>query len=74
MNPFEIFETKEIEKVSKVIGELENRDYTKDEWIKMENSVLEDIMSNSHKNGDIDRARDNFNDVLNKIESCREKI
>lgn len=73
MNPFEIFDSKEISKVSKVVGELENRNYTNDEWCKIENNILEDIMNNSHKNGDIDRARDNFNGVLNKIETCREK-
>lgn len=74
MNPFEVFNTEEINKVSKVVGELENRDYTKEEWSKIENNVLEEIMSNSHKNGDIDRARNNFYGVLNKIEACRKNL
>lgn len=70
MNPFEIFNTEEIEKISKVTGTLENRIYTKEEWSKMENKVLDDIMGNSYKNGDIDRARNDFNSTLNKIETC----
>ena len=70
MNPFEICNTEEIEKVSKAVGELEDRIYTKDEWSKMENIVLNDIMSNSYKNGDIDRARKNFDSALCKIETC----
>lgn len=74
MNPFEIFNTEEIEKISKVTGTLENRIYTKEEWSKMENKVLDDIMGNSYKNGDIDRARNDFNSTLNKIETCIGKI
>jgi hypothetical protein len=70
MNPFEIFNTEEMGKVSKVVGELEDRMYTKDEWRKMENIVLNDIMSNSSKNGDVDRARKDFDSALGKIETC----
>jgi hypothetical protein len=70
MNPFEIFNTEEKEKVSKVVGKLEDRNYTKDEWSRMENIVLNDIMSNSSKNGDVDRARNDFDSALSKIETC----
>jgi hypothetical protein len=70
MNLFEIFNEEEIGKVLNVVGTLEDRIYTKDEWSKMKNTVLNDIMSNSSKNGDLDRARNNFNTALSKSETC----
>jgi hypothetical protein len=70
MNPFEIFNEEELKKVSNVVGTLEDRDYTNDEWSRMENIVLNDIMSNSSKNGDVDRARNDFDSALGKIETC----
>ncbi len=49
MNPFKIFDTEEIAKIEKVIGGIENKEYTKDEVNMVENKILEDIMSNSKK-------------------------
>jgi hypothetical protein len=74
MNPFEIFNKEEIERVSDAVGTLENRNYTKEEWNFIENRVLDNIMSNSFKNGDIDRARDDFYSTLDKIETCIGKV
>ncbi len=48
---------------------IENKDYTKDEVIKLENKILDDIMSNS-KN-DIAQARNKYNGILDKLASCR---
>lgn len=69
MNPFEVFSTEEIKKVNSVITKLENKDYTKDELKRLQNSIFEGILSNSSKNGDINKARTDLDNVLNKIES-----
>lgn len=71
MNPFEIFDSEEIKKINNVAGILENRNYTKEEWNKMGNSILEDIMSKSSKNGDIAKARNELDKVISKIEKYR---
>lgn len=71
MNQFEIFDSEEIKKINNVAGILENRNYTKEEWNKMGNSILEDIMSKSSKNGDIAKARNELDKVISKIEKYR---
>ena len=71
MNPFEIFDSEEIKKINNVSGILENRNYTKEEWNKMGNSILADIMSKSSKNGDIAKARNELDKVISKIEKYR---
>lgn len=71
MNPFEIFDSEENKKINNVAGILENRNYTKEEWNKMGNSILEDIMSKNSKNGDIAKARNELDKVISKIEKYR---
>lgn len=71
MNPLEIFDKNEFNKVNRIVGRLENRDYTKDEYRKMESEVIEYIMSQSFKNGDISKARDELDSVLNKIQNFK---
>ena len=68
MNPFKIFNVEEIEKINKIVGTVENREYTKEEWNMMESSILADIMSKSSKNGDISKSRNELDSVLTKIE------
>ena len=70
MNPFEIFDELEIQKI-KEVENLENRNYTKDELQIIEQKILEDIMSNSSKNGDIDKARNEYRSVIDKFERCK---
>lgn len=70
MNPFKIFDTKEIERIER-IENLENRDYTIEEFRTIETKILEDIMSNSSKNGDIDRARQEYKSIIDKCESYK---
>ena len=67
MNPFEIFNKADIQKINE-IEELENRNYTKEELQIIENKILEDIMSKTSKNGDIDRAIYEYNSLINKFE------
>ena len=71
MNPFKIFNVEEIEKINKIVGTVENREYTKEEWNMMESSILADIMSKSSKNGDISKSRNELDNVLTKIERYR---
>lgn len=66
MNLYKIFDAKERELVGK-IKTLENRDYSKDEINKIENEILEDIMSNSKK--DISKVQSEYSGILNKLES-----
>lgn len=68
MNLYEIFDAKERELVGK-INTLENREYSKDEVIRLENKILDDIMSNS-KN-DISNAKSQYSVILDKLESYR---
>lgn len=70
MNPFEIFNTEEIKKIERVEF-LENRNYSIEEFRTMETKILEDIMSNSSKNGDIDRARQEYKSIIDKCESYK---
>lgn len=71
MNLFKIFNVEEIEKINKIVGTVENREYTKEEWNMMESSILADIMSKSSKNGDISKSRNELDSVLTKIERYR---
>lgn len=68
MNLYEIFDARERELVGK-INKLENREYSKDEVIRLENKILDDIMSNS-KN-DISNAKNQYSVILDKLESYR---
>ena len=67
MNPYNIFDKPEIEKIER-IEPLQDREYTKDEIVRMENKILLDIMGNSSKNGDIDKAREEYKSIIDKCE------
>ena len=67
MNPYNIFDKQEIEKIER-IEPLQDREYTKDEIVRMENKILFDIMGNSSKNGDIDKAREEYKSIIDKCE------
>ena len=45
MNPFKIFNTEEIEKINKSAGTLENRNYTKDDYEKIEKKLKEILIN-----------------------------
>ncbi len=67
MNPYEVFDTEEIKKIENVVGSIDNREYTKEECNKFVHSISEDIMSKSYKNGDMDKARQEFSEILRKF-------
>ena len=67
MNPYQEFTENErnlLEKVTRV----ENRDYTKEETKKIENDIFEEIFLKSFKNGDMDKARMEYSNILEKLE------
>lgn len=66
MNLYEVFNTQERELISK-IEKIENRNYTKEEISRIENRVIEDIMSNSKKN--ISSVRNQYDGIIDKLES-----
>lgn len=68
MNPFDIFDTEEIKKIERVES-LENRNYSIEEFRTMKIKILEDIMSNSSKNGAIYRAMQEYKSIIDKCES-----
>ena len=65
MNLYKEFNTKERELIEK-IQKIENRDYTVEEVSRVENKILEDIMSNSKK--DIGQAREQYDEILYKLD------
>lgn len=67
MNPYEVFDREEIKKIEEAAGFIENREYTKEECNKFVHSISEDIMSKSYKNGDKDKARQEFSGILRKF-------
>ena len=73
MNPFKIFNKHELKKIER-IEILEDREYTYEEFVMLENKILTDIMSNSSKNGDIDKAREEYISIIDKFEKCRKKL
>lgn len=73
MNPFKIFNKHELKKIER-IEILEDREYTYEEFVMLENKILTDIMSNSSKNGDIDKAREEYISIIDKFEKCGKKL
>ncbi len=73
MNPFEIFDEQEIEKIKKIVF-IENRDYTIEEFNTIETKILEDIMSNSSKNNYIANARQEYDSIIVKCENINKGI
>lgn len=70
MNPFNIFNNQEIEKIERVVH-LENRNYTTEEFRTIETKILEDIMSNSSKKDYIAKARQDYDSIIDKCESYK---
>lgn len=67
MNIYKEFNEEERNLISK-IEKVEDRDYSKDETKQIENSIIEDIIRRSSKNGDIQRATVEYSNILDKFE------
>lgn len=67
INIFNIFNKEEIELISRTT-KIENRNYTKEEAKAIENNIIDDIFSKSSKNGDLQKANEEFYDIIEKFE------
>ena len=63
----DIFNKEEIELISKNI-KIENRIYTKDELRLLRSNIIDCIFSKSSKNGDLQKANEEFYDIIEKID------
>ncbi len=67
MNIYKKFNEEEINLIAK-IKKIEDRDYTKEETMQIENNIIEYIFSRSSKNGDIQKANEEYRNILDKFE------
>lgn len=67
MSPYEIFDEEEI-KLMENVGHIKNKIYTKEDMNKLSNSVVEEIMSKSCKNGDMDKYSNQFSAIVDRME------
>lgn len=63
----DIFNKEEIELISE-ITKIENKAYTKDELKLMKSNIIDGIFSRSSKNGDLQKANEEFYDIIEKID------
>lgn len=63
----DIFNKKEIELISRAT-KIENKLYTKDELRVIRSNIIDDIFSKSSKNGDLQKANEEFYDIIEKID------
>ncbi len=63
----DIFSKKEIELISRAT-KIENRAYNKDELRIIKSNIIDDILSKSSKNGDLQKANEKFCDIIEKID------
>ena len=67
MNLYEVFNEKEIEQING-LENINNVDYSNIEARILESKILENIMSKSSKNGDIAKAREEYSNIIDKLE------
>ena len=67
MNLYEVFNEKEIEQING-LEDINNIDYSNIEARILESKILENIMSKSSKNGDIAKAREEYSNIIDKLE------
>lgn len=63
----DIFNKEEIKLISRST-KIENRNYTKDEIRVFKSNIIDDIFSKSSKNGDLQKANEEFYDIIEKID------
>lgn len=68
----DIFNKDEIELISKAT-KLEDKIYTKDDFRVIKNNIIDDIFSRSSKNGDIQKARLEYSNILDKLNYINNK-
>ena len=73
MNPYEIFNEQELNLIKK-LENIENKNYTNTETKLLENKILEDVMSRSSKDGAITKAREEYSNIIDKLEKINGNI
>lgn len=68
MNIYREFNEYEIKLISKVSKIEKDKEYTKDEAKLIESNIIEYIWMRSSKNGDIQKANEEYSDILEKLE------
>lgn len=67
MNLYEVMNDKEIKLLENSEIKIEDKNYVQEDFHKMEQQIVEYIMSASSKNGDIDNRRNEYESILRKI-------
>lgn len=67
MNLLEKFSQKEIKLIEQAEINIENKNYSNEELYKFQTSIIDYIMSASSKNGEIDRLRNQYDNIFRTI-------
>lgn len=67
MKLYDIMNDKEIELLKNAGVQVEDKEYLQEDFNRIEQRIIEYIMSASSKNGDIDRTRIKYKGILDKI-------
>lgn len=67
MNLYKEFSEKDIELIKKAGINIEDKNYSNEELNKFQTSIIDYIMSASSKNGEIDKRRNQFENVFRTI-------
>lgn len=67
MNLYEVMNNKEIKLLENAGIKVEDKDYAQEDFKRMEQQVVDFIMSASTKNGEIDRLRNQYESIFRII-------
>ncbi len=67
MNLYEVMNDKEKELLRNAGIQIENKEYLQEDFNRMEQQLVEYIMSASFKNGDIDKLRNQYDSIFRTI-------
>ena len=74
MNLYDIYTEKERQAILDEVNIIiENRNYTKDERVKIANTITDGIMNKSSKNNEISNSFMIFNPIIDKLKIEKEK-
>lgn len=64
MNLYEVMNDKEIELLKNAGVQVEDKEYLQEDFNRMEQQIVDYIMSASSKNGDIDKLRNKYDGIF----------
>ena len=71
MNLLKEFNTDETNLLKNIGIKIEDRNYNQDEAKLIENDIIEDIFRRSSKNGDIQKANEQYSNIIEKLEKVK---